>query len=185
MKKILLSGVLVLLLLVSFSDSVEAKKKPRPTPTPTPTATPTPSPTPTPTPIPIGVSDIFVLVIAPSNVASNEPIRYDIIVTNNGPDTANDVQFCSKLNTGLALAGHEPGSWSLRYGSGDGRYADSDCDVWAWVSTIAPNTSEAMSYEIFVTGPKTVTNTVDASAQENDPSSSNNTMTVETVVAAP
>lgn len=177
----LLTCLLVASILFVNTSPVDAKRKPGPTPTPT--AAPTPTPT------PVLTADISVAVTAPTSVGSNQPISYTITVTNNGPEAAPDVQFCSKLSVeGLALTGFDAGPFYVVIGSGGGRYPD--CTIFGGLSSpLDPGMSVAMSYEIDTASYKIIdpnlkdiTNTVDSSSTTTDPNSLNNTQVVVTTV---
>jgi len=77
-------------------------------PTPTATASATPTPTSTPTPTPPPPADLSVLKSAPATAATGTTITYMVVVTNNGPGSANNVTVNDPLPTGTTFVSCVP-----------------------------------------------------------------------------
>ena len=111
--------------------------------------------------------------IDPANVG--DTVTYTVTVTNNGPDSANNVTVTDTLPTGLTFV------------STTGCNEDPNGVATCTLGTIASGASAAYTVEVTVdagTGGSTLTNNVSVTADESDPDTTNNTVDETTTISS-
>ncbi|MFL5768044.1 MAG: hypothetical protein ACJ758_09420, partial [Actinomycetota bacterium] len=105
---------------------------------------------------------------------------YDLVVTNNGPDTAANVALSDSVPASLSVDTIDDGGGNCSATSGN--------DVSCTMSALASGSSWTVTVDVTVDPSNpggTISNTASVSADEDDPDSSNNSATQDTTVSAP
>jgi uncharacterized repeat protein (TIGR01451 family) len=122
-------------------------------------------------PADIGVS----MSASPSPVTVGNQLAYTIIVTNNGPGTATNVQVTDPLPADVTI---------LNVASGQGSSTTTGNTVVTSLGNLPVGVSSAIRILVVPNDVGTLTNTVTATLDEIDPDPSNNTFTLNTTVQA-
>ncbi len=127
--------------------------------------------------LPAHFADIAISQAGSSNiVTAGEQFTYTMIVTNAGPDAANDVMLVDAIPRGSILVGISPNQGSAN------RVEES---IVANLGTIASGATAQLTFTVQTAEPGTILNYATVSASEGDLNPANNSSALETAVLIP
>ncbi len=128
----------------------------------------------------VGLADLVLTKSGPTTVIAGEQITYTIIVTNNGPSTAQSVDVKDQLPAGVSLASASV----TRSGSGNALCGGTVCQVGDMAINEVVTVTVVGNVDSTVADGTVVNNTATVFSDSPDPVSANNTNSAATTVSA-